>query len=104
MAGTGVRTAPPEPRERLRSSRLLELGTRYQVAYSAWTPLGTTVLAVELNGPGLPASLLLPFAAAPWDATAGNWEALTDPWAESTDWPDTTSGWTATSTNWESLA
>lgn len=81
-----------------------DLGTRYQVAYSAWTPLGTTVLAVELNGPGPPASLLLPFPAAAWGATAGNWESLTDPWAAPTAWPGTTPNWDATTTNWESLA
>ena len=34
-----------------------ELGNRFQVVYAAWTPLSTTVLAVDLNGPGTPAAL-----------------------------------------------
>ena len=34
-----------------------DLGSRYQAIQSTWTPLGTTVLAVTLNGLGAPASL-----------------------------------------------
>ena len=81
-----------------------DLGTRYQVAYSAWTPLGTTVLAAELNGAGPPASLTPPFPRAAWEVAAGPWETLTAPWGPATAWPATAPAWAALTTNWESLA
>ncbi len=97
-----------------------DLGSRYQAIQSTWTPLGTTVLAVTLNGPGAPAAA---FPQAPWELTAGNWEALnapwgasegfetllspwdsiTTPWAPPSGWDASSPAWGAQTANWEAL-
>ncbi len=79
-----------------------DLGSRYQAIQAVWTPLGTTVLAVTLNGPGQPA-VMLAFPDAPWELTAGNWESLTTPWAPATPWGAQTANWETTNTKWESM-
>ena len=79
-----------------------DLGSRYQAVQSTWTPLGTTVLAVTLNGLGTPAALIA-FPDAPWELTAGNWEALTTPWAAPAPWPAQAGNWDTLTARWESL-
>lgn len=74
-----------------------DLGNRYQAIQSTWTPLGTTVLAVTLNGLGAPAA---PFPDAPWEQTAGNWEALATPWAASDGFETLFSPWESNTTPW----
>ena len=51
-----------------------ELGNRYQTISAAWTPLNTTVLAVQLNGLGTPA------AARVWGASNRIWGSSNTPW------------------------
>ena len=76
-----------------------ELGNRYQAIYAAWTPLATTVLAVDLNVKGVPVA----FPAAAWDATDMPWEQLTTPWAAAAGWQAAAGAWGTVNTNWESL-
>lgn len=97
-----------------------ELGVRYQAVYADWGPVATTVLAVQLNGPGTPAvpvggwealpatweSLAAPWAPpafpqTPWGGSAP-WDALADPWALPSGW-DAAPSWNTASSNWESF-
>ena len=75
-----------------------DLGNRYQAISAAWTPLGTTVLAVDLNGKGTPAAA---FPNSAWEASGDAWESIRTPWG--TPWESAATRWEATTINWEAL-
>ncbi len=80
-----------------------ELGNRYQAVYAAWTPLATTVLAVDLNGPGTPPPAFPPFPESPWQTPNDKWELLAGPWGAETPWPALGGAWDSLTANWELL-